>query len=101
VAASEQTRAGRFFDRHPRLLRALALAALVWGLGYLTWRVGWSGEGASPVLFAMLLATEVYGIYALAVLAWFSGPAPPPNDPRRPLGARSTSMSAPTTSRPR
>ena len=30
----EQTRAGQFFDRHPRLLRTLALAALVWGLGY-------------------------------------------------------------------
>ena len=23
--------------------------ALVWGVGYLTWRVGWSGEGANPV----------------------------------------------------
>jgi cellulose synthase (UDP-forming) len=72
VASGEQTRTGRFFDRHPRLLRTLALVALVWGLGYLTWRVGWSGEGASPVLFAMLLATELYGIYSLAVLAWFS-----------------------------
>ena len=72
-----QTRAGRFFDRHPRLLRALALIALVWGLGYLTWRIGWSGEGASPVLFAMLLVTEVYGIYALAILTWFSWSRPP------------------------
>ncbi|HET7509880.1 MAG TPA: glycosyltransferase [Solirubrobacterales bacterium] len=61
--------------------------ALVWGLGYLTWRVGWSGEGASPVLFAMLLATEVYGIYALAILAWFSWSRPaaqrPPTTPGR------------------
>jgi cellulose synthase (UDP-forming) len=72
VDAGEQTRAGRWFDRHPRLLRGLALLALVWGIGYLTWRVGWSGEGASPVLFAMLLVTELYGLYALAVLAWFS-----------------------------
>jgi hypothetical protein len=31
VDGSEQTRAGRFFDNHPRLLRALALTALVWG----------------------------------------------------------------------
>ncbi|MFL5898267.1 MAG: glycosyltransferase family 2 protein [Solirubrobacterales bacterium] len=74
--SSEQTQAGRFFDRHPRLLRALALAAMIWGLGYLAWRVGWSGEGASPVLFAMLLATEVYGLYALAVLTWFSWSRP-------------------------
>ena len=74
--AGEQTRAGRFFDRHPLLLRALALVALVWGAGYLTWRVGWSGEGANPVAFAMLLATEVYGLYALAILAWFSWSRP-------------------------
>jgi Glycosyltransferase like family 2/PilZ domain len=76
VSAGEQTRLGRFFDRHPRLLRAAALIALVWGLGYLTWRVGWSGEGASPVAFGMLLATEVYGLYALAILAWFSWSRP-------------------------
>ncbi len=75
--AGEQTRVGRVFDRHPRLLRGLALVALVWGLGYLTWRVGWSGEGANPILFAMLLVTEVYGLYALAVLAWFSWSRPP------------------------
>ena len=71
-----QTRSGRYFDSHPRLLRALALSALVWGVGYLTWRVGWSGEGASPVLFAMLLVTELYGLYALAVLTWFSWSRP-------------------------
>jgi cellulose synthase (UDP-forming) len=76
VDNGEQTRAGRFFDRHTWLLRGLVLVALVWGLGYLTWRVGWSGEGASPVLFAMLLVTEVYGLYALAILAWFSWSRP-------------------------
>jgi cellulose synthase (UDP-forming) len=72
VVAGEQTPVGRFFDRHPVLLRTLALGALLWGLGYLTWRVGWSGEGANPFAFGMLLATEVYGIYALAILTWFS-----------------------------
>jgi cellulose synthase (UDP-forming) len=77
VSNGEQTRAGRFFDRHPRLLRTLALIALVWGAGYLTWRVGWSGEGASPILFVMLLVTELYGIYALGILAWFSWSRPP------------------------
>jgi cellulose synthase (UDP-forming) len=76
VATGEQTRLGRFFDRHPLLLRTLALAALVWGLGYLTWRIGWSGEGANPLAFAMLLATEVYGLYALAILTWFSWSRP-------------------------
>jgi cellulose synthase (UDP-forming) len=76
VEGSEQTRSGRFFDSHPRLLRALALVALIWGAGYLTWRIGWSGEGANPFLFAMLLATELYGIYALAILTWFSWSRP-------------------------
>ncbi len=88
MTASEQTRAGRFFDRHPRLLRVLALVALVWGLGYLTWRIGWSGEGASPVLFAMLLATEVYGIYALAILAWFSWSRPAAHRPLTTAGRK-------------
>ena len=85
---SEQTKLGRFFDRHPRLLRSLALAALLWGLGYLTWRVGWSGEGASPVAFAMLLATEVYGLYALAILTWFSWSRPPAQRPASTPGRR-------------
>lgn len=82
MAADGQTKVGRFFDRHPRLLRGLALLALTWGLGYLTWRVGWSGEGANPILFAMLLATEVYGLYALAILAWFSWSRPPVRRPQ-------------------
>ncbi len=77
----EQTRAGRFFDRRPRLLRGLALVAFVWGVGYLTWRIGWSGEGANPVLFAMLLVTELYGLYALGILTWFSWSRPPASRP--------------------
>lgn len=75
--AGEQTRLGRFFDRRPLLLRSLAIGALLWGVAYLTWRIGWSGEGASPLAFAMLLATEVYGIWALGTLTWFSWSRPP------------------------
>ena len=55
--------------------------ALLWGVGYLAWRVGWSGKGADPVLFAMLLVTEVYGLWALATLAWFSWSRPPTSRP--------------------
>ena len=51
MQSGEQTRIGRFFDRQPLLLRSLAIVALLWGVGYLTWRIGWSGEGASPVAF--------------------------------------------------
>jgi len=82
VQASEQTRLGQFFDRHPLLLRSLAIGALLWGVGYLTWRIGWSGEGASPVAFAMLLVTEIYGLWALGTLAWFSWSRPPMERPR-------------------
>ncbi len=72
-----QTRFGRFFDRRPLLLRGLALAALLWALGYLIWRIGWSAEGSSPLAFGMLLATEIYGVWALATLTWFSWSRPP------------------------
>jgi len=65
-------RYGRFFERHHRLACALALAAMVWGVVYLTWRVGWTGGGASPVTFTMLLVTEVYGFWALGTLTWLS-----------------------------
>jgi cellulose synthase (UDP-forming) len=87
VQGSEQTRVGRFFDRHPVPLRAFAVCALLWGVGYLTWRIGWSGEGASPVPFAMLLVTEIYGLWALGTLAWYSWSRPlavrPPATPGR------------------
>jgi cellulose synthase (UDP-forming) len=76
VRDSDQTSFGRFVDRHPQLLRTLAILALLWGIGYLTWRIGWSGEGSSPVAFAMLLVTEVYGLWALGTLAWFSWSRP-------------------------
>jgi cellulose synthase (UDP-forming) len=76
VGRGEQTRIGRFFDTHPLLLRAAGLAALVWGLGYLVWRIGWSGEGANPVAFALLLVTEIYGLWALGILTWFSWSRP-------------------------
>jgi cellulose synthase (UDP-forming) len=77
VQAAEQTRVGRFFDRHPATLRGFAICALLWGVGYLTWRIGWSGEGASPVAFAMLIVTEVYGLWALGTLTWYSWSRPP------------------------
>jgi cellulose synthase (UDP-forming) len=70
------------------VLRALALIALVWGAGYLTWRVGWSGEGANPVAFAMLLATEIYGLYALSILAWFSWSRRPMERPAATAGRK-------------
>jgi cellulose synthase (UDP-forming) len=87
VDGSTQTRLGGFFDRHPVILRVLAVLALLWGAGYLVWRIGWSAEGASPVAYGMLLLTEIYGIWALGTLAWFSWSRPatvkPPATPGR------------------
>ncbi len=77
MQSKEQTRIGRWFDLHPVPLRAFALCALIWGVGYLIWRIGWSGEGASPVAFVMLLVTEIYGLWALGTLAWYSWSRPP------------------------
>jgi cellulose synthase (UDP-forming) len=77
VQGTGQTRIGRFFDRHPVPLRLFAIGALLWGVGYLIWRFGWSGEGVNPALFAMLLLTEVYGVWALGTLAWYSWSRPP------------------------
>lgn len=79
--ANARPRYGLFFERHQRLTRALALTALVWGAGYLTWRVGWTGRNTSPVTFTMLLVTELYGIWALATLTWFSWKRTPATRP--------------------
>jgi len=81
-------RYGLFFERHHRLTRTLALAALTWGAVYLTWRIGWTGAGASPVTFTMLLVTELYGIWALATLTWFSWARVPVTRP--PIRSRPT-----------
>lgn len=69
--ADARSRYGRFFERHQRLTRAFALAAMAWGVVYLTWRIGWTGRDVSPVTFTMLLVTELYGFWALGTLTWF------------------------------
>jgi cellulose synthase (UDP-forming) len=80
-------RYGRFFERHPLVARTLALTALAWGLVYLGWRVGWTGrDEAHPVTFALLLITEIYGFWALAMLTWFSWRRRPVRRP--PIGIR-------------
>jgi cellulose synthase (UDP-forming) len=72
LAGRTQTRWGRWWDEHPRLLHGLALLALAWTTVYLAWRVGWSWHGVSPWLWAMLLLAEGYGLWSLAMLTWFS-----------------------------
>ncbi len=54
------------------MLRSLALVAIAWMVVYLVWRVGWSWHGASRWLWGMLLVTEVYGLWNISILTWFS-----------------------------
>ncbi len=72
VAGRAQTSWGEWWERHPLLLRASALTAIAWSGCYLVWRVGWSYQGANAWLWAMLLIAEVYGLWGLVILTWFS-----------------------------
>lgn len=76
LAGRSQTRWGAWWDRHPRLLRAVALLAITWVAAYLVWRVGWSWHGANPWLWGMLFTAEAYGLWGLAILTWFSWSIP-------------------------
>ncbi|MGZ8735047.1 MAG: glycosyltransferase family 2 protein [Acidimicrobiia bacterium] len=51
-------------------MRAVAALALLWGAAYLTWRIGWSGRGAAPVPYWILIGAELYGFVSLALYAW-------------------------------
>jgi cellulose synthase (UDP-forming) len=64
-------------------IQAVAVVALAWGMAYLVWRLGWTGTGAQPVLFVVLVAAELLGWVNLAFytfLAWHvpdTSPVPP------------------------
>ena len=72
LAGRAQTPWGAWWGRHPHLLRALALLAITWMTTYLVWRVGWSWHGANLWLWGMLLVAELYGLWGLVILTWFS-----------------------------
>lgn len=76
VAGRTQAPWGRWWDARPRMLRALALVAIAWMVVYLVWRVGWSWHGASRWLWGILLVTEVYGLWNISILTWFSWSIP-------------------------
>lgn len=59
--------------RREAFVRLFSALALVWGVGYLLWRVGWTWRGANPVLYTVLLVAEMVGWVSLglyAFLAW-------------------------------
>lgn len=71
-----QTRYGAWWSRHPRAIRAVALLALMWTGGYLTWRLGWSADGTSWALWFPLLLAEMFGFWSLATLTFFAWDRP-------------------------
>jgi cellulose synthase (UDP-forming) len=73
-----------WWARHPRSLHAVALAALLLGAVYLTWRIGWSGRGADLSLYVALLAAEIFGWLSLAFFVFLAWSAP--RSTRPPLG---------------
>jgi cellulose synthase (UDP-forming) len=81
VAGRPQAAWGRWWGQRPRLLSALALLAIAWSTGYLVWRIGWSWQGASRWLWAILLVTEIYGLWNLAMLTWLSWRVPASSRP--------------------
>lgn len=65
-----------------RWIQVVAVAALVWGLAYMIWRVGWTGTDTNPALFWSLLIAEAVGLVNLGFytfLAWTvpNVPSPP------------------------
>lgn len=58
--------------------RVLALLGLVAGMLYLGWRVALSWQGASPLMWAVLLVAEIAGVLGTAALTWALWPAPTP-----------------------
>jgi cellulose synthase/poly-beta-1,6-N-acetylglucosamine synthase-like glycosyltransferase len=65
--------APRGFIRNESVIRAVALLAALWGGVYLTWRIVVTWQHAQPLLFALLLACELFGwamLVSFCYLAW-------------------------------
>jgi cellulose synthase (UDP-forming) len=77
----ERATFGGWFADHPASLHAVAVLALAQGSVFLTWRLGWSWNGASPVLWFLLLVTEIFGYVSLSMQTWMSWSVSPPRTP--------------------
>jgi cellulose synthase (UDP-forming) len=81
LAGRAQTRWGAWWDRHPLMLRVLAVIAVAWMVTYIVWRVIWSWRGADPWLGGPLLLAEGFGLWNLVMLTWLSWRMPPLSNP--------------------
>lgn len=66
-----------WWGRHAGVVQVLAVVALLAGVVYLTWRIGWSGRGAYLPLYFPLLAAEIFGWLSLAFYAFLAWSVPP------------------------
>ncbi len=83
VPRDVRTQWGRWWSSHELALHTVAVVALLWGAVYLVWRIGWSWDGANPVLWVALLLCELGGWASLVGLTWFSWSARPVIRPRQ------------------
>ena len=70
--------------RHGRVVQVIAAVCLVWGGGYLVWRLAWTGRGVNPVLFGALFAAEVYAWVSLGLYAFLAWSVPTTTRPPLP-----------------
>jgi len=87
-----ETSRSTFWYRHERLVQSIAAAALVSGLVYLVWRIGWSGQGTPLPLFFALIAAELFGWISLGFYAFFAWHAPEQVQPALPGSALAVDM---------
>mgnify|MGYP000160840889 CR=1 FL=1 len=72
-------RLGSWFQRNPLAVQILAIAALIAGATYLTWRVIFTLPGANPVFFWPLFLAEAFGYVTFFIMvfeAWRIAPTP-------------------------
>lgn len=69
-------RSRSWWGRHPLAVQVVAVAALLAGVAYLVWRIGWSGRGADLPLYLALLAAELFGWVSLAFYVFVAWSAP-------------------------
>ncbi len=75
AARIPESRAGWYVGRE-WLVQLVTVLALVAGVAYLTWRIGWSGRGANLPLYLALLAAELFGWCSLAFYAFLAWSVP-------------------------
>lgn len=60
------------------ITRVVALAAVLWGAGYLGWRALVTADGADLVTWIILLLAEVLSFAVFGARVWQAWPSSPP-----------------------